>query len=201
MAFFYPNERIGLFIDGANFYSASKGLGIDVDYKKLLGEFRKYGRLVRALYYTALLEEQEYSPIRPLIDWLDYNGFTVITKPAKEFTDENGRRRIKGDMDIELCCDVIEAAQWLDHIVLFTGDGDFRRLIQVVQSRGVRVSVVSTLKSNPPMVSDDLRRQADQFIELSTIASRISRDAAGRPQRPVNPDLDDDDDYEDDEEA
>ena len=172
---FYPQERIGLFIDGANLYSAARALGFDIDYKSLLGVFSEQGRLVRAFYYTALMEDQEYSPIRPLVDWLDYNGFTMITKPTKEFTDSFGRRKIKGDMDIELAIDMMEMAPHLDHIVLFSGDGDFRRLVEVVQRKGVKVSVVSTVKSSPPMVADELRRQADQFIELQDIAKDISR--------------------------
>ncbi|MEC8776232.1 MAG: NYN domain-containing protein, partial [Pseudomonadota bacterium] len=159
------DERIALFIDGANFYAAARALGFDIDYKRLLELFREKGRFVRALYYTALVEDQEYSPIRPLVDWLDYNGFTMVTKPTKEFTDSHGRRKIKGDMDIELAIDMLEMAPHLDHVILFSGDGDFRRLVEVVQRKGVRVSVVSTVKSNPPMIADELRRQADDFIE------------------------------------
>src|SRR5437016_3247339 len=158
---FDPTERIALFIDGANLYATAKSLGFDIDYKRLLGLFRQKGQLVRALYYTALAEEQEYSSIRPLIDWLDYNGFSMVTKPTKEFTDATGRRKVKGNMDIELAVDVMEMSAHLDHIVLFSGDGDFRRLVEAVQRRGLRVSVVSTVRSQPPMVADELRRQAD----------------------------------------
>lgn len=173
---FYPNERIGLFIDGANLYSAAKSLDFDIDYRKLLEEFRKRGRLIRANYYTALLENEEYTPIRPLIDWLDYNGFKVVTKAAKEYSDESGRRRIKGDMDVEITVDLMEGATYLDHIILFTGDGDFKKVIEAVQRTGTRVSVVSTMKSNPPMASDDLRRQADTFIELTDLVKLVGRE-------------------------
>ena len=179
---FYPNERIALFIDGANLYATAKSLGFDIDYKRLLTHFRTKGLLVRALYYTALAEDQEYSSIRPLIDWLDYNGFTMVTKPAKEFTDVTGRRKIKGNMDIELAIDVMEMAPYLDHIVLFSGDGDFRRLVEAVQRKGVRVSVVSTIRSQPPMVADELRRQADSFIELQDLAPQIARNYHREPQ-------------------
>ncbi len=172
---FYAQERIALFIDGANLYAAARALGFDIDYKSLLNLFSEQGRLVRAFYYTALMEDQEYSPIRPLVDWLDYNGYTMVTKPTKEFTDSAGRRKIKGNMDIELAIDVLEMAEHLDHIVLFSGDGDFRRLVEAVQRRGVRVSVVSTFRSSPPMVADELRRQADRFIELQDLAPKISR--------------------------
>src|SRR6202034_252514 len=172
---FYPQERIGLFIDGSNLYAAARALGFDIDYKRLLDVFRSNGRLVRAFYYTALLDEQEYSPIRPLVDWLDYNGYTMVTKPTKEYTDAMGRRKIKGNMDIELAIDVMEMAQYLDHIVLFSGDGDFRRLVEAVQRKGVRVTIVSTIRSAPPMVADELRRQADIFVELQDLAQGIMR--------------------------
>jgi uncharacterized LabA/DUF88 family protein len=172
---FYSQERIALFIDGANLYSAARGLGFDIDYKKLLDAFATKGRLIRAFYYTALLEDQEYSPLRPLVDWLDYNGYTVVTKPAKEFTDAQGRRRFKGNMDIELAIDMLELAGSVDHIVLFSGDGDFRRLVEATQRRGVRVTVVSTIRSQPPMVADELRRQADNFVDLSDLAPSIQR--------------------------
>ena len=172
---FYSDERIGLFIDGSNLYAAARSLAFDIDYKRLLDIFAKKGRLIRAFYYTALIEDQEYSPIRPLVDWLDYNGYTMVTKPAKEFTDSTGRRKIKGNMDIELAVDIIEMAPVLDHIVLFSGDGDFRRLIEVVQHKGLRVTVVSTVRSQPPMVADELRRQADYFIELQDLQSEIGR--------------------------
>ena len=172
---FYPQEKIAIFIDGANLYAAARGLGFDIDYKRLLDLFASKGRLIRAFYYTALIEDQEYSPLRPLVDWLDYNGYTMVTKPTKEYTDAMGRRKIKGNMDIELAIDMLDMAQFLDHAVLFSGDGDFRRLVEAVQRRGVRVSVVSTLRSQPPMVADDLRRQADTFIELQDLAPQIMR--------------------------
>lgn len=172
---FYAAERIGLFIDGSNLYSAARALGFDIDYKKLLTFFAKEGHLIRAFYYTALMDEQEYSPIRPLIDWLDYNGFTMVTKPVKEFIDPTGRRKIKGNMDIELAIDVMEMAPHLDHVVLFSGDGDFRRLVEAIQRKGVRVTVVSTTRSQPPMVADELRRQADVFVELDSLRGDIAR--------------------------
>ena len=182
---FYATERIALFIDGANLYATAKSLGFDIDYKRLLTFFRSKGQLVRALYYTALAEEQEYSSIRPLIDWLDYNGFTMVTKPTKEFTDSTGRRKVKGNMDIELTVDAMRLAENLDHIVLFSGDGDFRSLVAALQQKGKRVNVVSTLQTQPPMVADELRRQADQFIDLADLETQICRDPTARPQREV----------------
>src|ERR687894_1989276 len=146
-------QRIALFIDGAN------------------------------LYYTALVEDQEYSSIRPLIDWLDYNGYRVVTKPTKEFVDSSGRRKVKGNMDIELAIDALELAPFIDHMVLFSGDGDFRSLIEAMQRRGVRCSVVSTISTQPPMVADELRRQADEFLDLAHLIPKIGRDPAERAER------------------
>ena len=174
----HPDERVALFIDGANLYSATRALNFDIDYRKLLDEFRNHGRLVRAYYYTALVEDQDFSPIRPLVDWLDYNGYTLVTKPAKEYTDASGRRRFKGDMDVELAVDLLQSAAFIDHAFLFSGDGDFLAAIEAVQRKGMRVSVVSTIKSNPPMVSDDVRRTADNFVDLADLASLV-----GRPPR------------------
>jgi len=185
---FYETERIALFIDGANLYSTAKALAFDIDYKRLLAHFRQKGHLVRALYYTALAEDQEYSSIRPLIDWLDYNGFTMVTKPTKEYTDAAGRRKIKGNMDIELTVDAMRLSESLDHIVLFSGDGDFRSLVAALQQKGKRVSVVSTLQTQPPMVADELRRQADQFIDIFDLESLIARDNTARvPREPRAP--------------
>ncbi|MBC8268194.1 MAG: NYN domain-containing protein [Rhodospirillaceae bacterium] len=190
----YKDEKIALFIDGSNLYAAARALGFDIDYKQLLKVFQGEGRLVRALYYTALLEDQEYSPIRPLVDWLDYNGYTMVTKPTKEFTDSAGRRKIKGNMDIEIAIDALEMCEQLDHIVLFSGDGDFRRLVEAVQRRGTRVSVVSTVRSHPPMAADELRRQADAFIELDDLRDKIARsgnayDSDDHPNLPDEEDL------------
>ena len=204
---FYSQERVALFIDGANLYATARSLGFDIDYKRLLDIFRDQCNLVRALYYTALIEDQEFSPIRPLVDWLDYNGYTMVTKPTKEFTDASGRRKVKGNMDIELAIDVMEMLDHLDHIVLFSGDGDFRRLVEAVQRRGRRVTVVSTLRSQPPMIADELRRQADIFIDLAELQSQIARQLpadrshSGERLRQDGYDddhyLDDDDYYED----
>lgn len=175
---FYKEEKLLLLIDGANLYAASRALGFDIDYKLLRKEFMRRGRMLRAFYYTALLENEEYSPIRPLIDWLHYNGYQMRTKAAREFTDSQGRRKVKGNMDIELTVDAMELAKTVDHIVIFSGDGDYTPLVAALQRMGVRVSIVSTIRTNPQMISDELRRQADNFIELDDL-----RDVIGRPSR------------------
>ncbi|WP_415289540.1 NYN domain-containing protein [Brevundimonas sp. S1H14] len=177
----HPDDRIALFIDGANLYSAARALNCDLDFKKLSQRFTGEGRLIRAYYYTAVIEGEEFSPIRPLVDWLDYNGFTVVTKPVKRYVDAQGHSRTKGNMDMEIAVDMLELAPRLDHAVLFSGDGDFRRLVQAMQAKGVRVTVVSTVKSQPPQISDDLRRQADAFIDLADIVNEV-----GKPKAPMN---------------
>ena len=182
---FYKDDRLALFIDGSNLYAAAKSLGFDIDYKLLRQEFERRGKLIRAYYYTALLENEDYSPIRPLVDWLHYNGFSMVTKPAREYTDSMGRRKVKGNMDIELAIDMMEIADHVDHIMLFSGDGDFRRLVESVQRKGVRVTVVSTIRTSPPMVADELRRQADHFMDLMSMAQVIDRETSAAAQQPA----------------
>ena len=127
-------------------------------------EYESHSNLVRVRTTTRRWSKiEEYSSIRPLIDWLDYNGYTVVSKPAKELDDGEGRRKIKRSMSVEIAVDVLELSNHVDHIVLFSGDGDFRPLLEAVQRRGVHVTVVSPSLS---MISDELRRQADVFIDL-----------------------------------
>src|SRR5437762_10859106 len=176
-----PNGKIAVFIDGANLYATAKALGFEIDYKRLLKEFQGRGTLVRAFYYTVVIEDQENVAIRPLIDWLDYNGYAMVTKATKEYVDASGRRKVRGNMDIELAVDALELAEHVDQIVLFSGDGDFRCLVEALQRRGVRVTVVSTISSQPPMIADELRRQADVFTDLMELKSKVGRDPSERP--------------------
>lgn len=189
----HSSERVTLFIDGANLYAAAKSLAVEIDYRKLLQEFKQRGRLIRAYYYTALVEDQDFSPIRPLVDWLDYNGYTLVTKPAREYTDSTGRRRFKGDMDVDIAVDMLEAASFSDHVFLFSGDGDFLPVIEAVQRKGVRASVVSTIKSSPPMIADELRRAADSFLDLTDLVPLIGRPPRERAEERFH-DSDDDED-------
>ena len=193
---FDPREKVSLFIDGANLYATSKNLGFDIDYRKLLKYFQGRGYLLRAYYYTALVEDQEYSSIRPLIDWLDYNGYRVVTKPAKEFTDAGGRRKIKGNMDIELAVDAMEQAETADHIVIFSGDGDFASLAAALQRKGRKVTIVSTVSTQPAMIADGLRRQADNFIDLASLKNEIGRTDSPRHSRHADTDTDNEQEYD-----
>ena len=179
---FYKDERLALFIDGANLYSAARAVGLEIDFRKLLKEFQNRGRLIRVNYYTVLVENDDYSPIRPLVDWLAYNGFNVVKKPAREFVDREGRKRVRGNMDVELAVDMLEAAGWADHIVLFSGNGDFRRLVEAVKAKGVRVSVVSTMNATP---ADDRRRPAPRGRHLHRAGGprRTDRPPAPRDER------------------
>jgi uncharacterized LabA/DUF88 family protein len=176
------SNRIALFIDGANLHATARTLGFDIDFKRLLKEFEGRGSLLRAFYYTAVIEHQEYSSLRPLTDWLSYNGYTVVTKAVKEFMDASGRRKVKGNMNIELTIDAMDLAGQIDQMVLFSGNGDFRSLVEAVQRRGVRVTVISTISSQPPMIADELRRQADVFTDLAELQSELGRD----PERPTH---------------
>ena len=175
-----PSSKIGLFIDGPNLHATSKALGFEIDFKRLLEEFQCLGSMLRAFYYTTISEDQANCSIRPLVDWLDYNGYKVVTKTAKEFIHTSGRRKIKGNMNIELAVDVMGLARQFDQVVLFSGDGDFRSLVEAVQRRGVRVTVVSTISSQPPMIADELRRQADVFIDLVALRLKLGRNTSER---------------------
>ena len=175
--------RIALFIDGVNLHATARTLGFDMDYRRLLAEFCSRGAVLRAFYYTTTIEDLEFSSVRPLLDWLEYNGYSVVTRPSREFVDASGRRKLKGSISIELTIDAMEIAAHVEEIVLFSGDGDFRPMVEAVQRRGVRVSVVSTISSQPPMIADELRRQADVFIDLKDLQSKIGRDPAERPAR------------------
>jgi len=181
------SDKLALFIDGVNLHATSRALGFDIDFGSLLRYFEQRGRLIRAHYYTAISEGQEYSSIRPLVDWLDYNGFAMVTKPAKEFRDPAGNRRIKGSMDIELTVDAMKLAPNVDDIVLFTGDGNFRALVAALQEQGKRVSIVSTLETKPAMVADELRRQADRFIDLADLEPFVSRNREDTTTREDDP--------------
>lgn len=182
--------RLALFIDGVKFHATAKTLGFEIDYKKLLDEFSERGRLLRAFYYTTVMDELDYCTVRPLVDWLDYNGFTVVTKPIKEFLDDAGRRRAKANMDIDLAVGAMDIADHVDEIVLFSGDGSFRPLVAALQRRGVRVTIVSTVACEPPILADELRRQADEFIDLADLQAKLGR-ASSTPrataQHPIIP--------------
>jgi len=171
---------VALFIDGVSLHATSRTLGFDIDFKRLLKEFEDCGSLLRAFYYTSMIEDQEYSSIRPLTNWLSYNGYTVVTKAVREFTDASGRRKVKGNMDIELAVDAMALANQIDEIVLFSGDGAFRYLVEALQRRGVRVTVISTISTQPPVIADELRRQADVFTDLAGFRSKLSRAPSAR---------------------
>ena len=168
------NERIALLIDGASLHQTVRNLGFEIDFRRLVHEFQTYGTILRAFYYTTIREDQ-FSSVRPLLDWLDYNGFTVRTKPAREHDDGEGRRTTKRSMGVDLAVDALEIASHVDHIFLFSGDSNFRRAIESVQRTGVKVSVVSSLRTTPPTVSDELRRQANNFIEIGMLRGSIER--------------------------
>ncbi len=171
----FEDERTALFIDGTSLYSASRALGFDVDYRALHEYFNKATTLVRAYYYSAIVDKEEYSPLKPLTDWLAYNRYTLVTKPAKEFTDASGRKRVKGNMNVELAVDMMELAPKIEHAILFSGDADYRRVVEAVQRLGVKVTVISSIKTIPAMAADELRRQADEFVDLFDIGSEFTR--------------------------
>lgn len=173
-------SKLAVFIDGQNFYGTAKAIGFDVDYKKLLAHFNSMGNLLRVKYYTTVDEDDDNSPIIPLIDWLDYNGFSVVTKAKKSFVDAEGRRRFKGSMDVEIAVDAMELSAHVDRVILCSGDGDLHPLIEALQRRGIRVTVISSIASQPQMCADELRRQADEFVDLTSLREKVGRPPAVR---------------------
>ena len=103
-------DRIALFIDGANLQAAARAIGLDIDYGKLLEEFGGRGNLLRATYYTVIIEDQEYSSVRPLVDWLEYNGYTVVTRIIEDPFDDRSRNKARSNIRVRLAVDALELA-------------------------------------------------------------------------------------------
>jgi uncharacterized LabA/DUF88 family protein len=175
-------ERLGLFIDGADFLAASRSLGFSVDFKRLLPLFRRQARLTRILFYAALTEDDRGEcPMRPLLDWLQYNGYTTVTKTMRRgFA---GQALPSGAMDVELAVDAMRLGRALDHIVLFSGRVELKSLVAALQEEGKRVTIVSTLATGVH-VADEMRRQADQYVDLAELKDQIRLPAAGRGTGP-----------------
>lgn len=110
----------------------------------------------------------------------------MATKATNEFVDASGRRKVKSNIDLEIAVDAMELADRIDEMVLCSGNGDFRPLVEPVQRHGVRVTVVSSLATQPSMIADELRREADVFCDIRELRSRIGRDRSERaPSRIV----------------
>lgn len=179
---FYPTEKTIVFIDGPDLHGIARSTGVDIDFKKLKSFFQDRTHLVRAFYYTTVVVQDQHATIKPLVDWLEYNGFTLVTKPAKIRIGSDGRQHMNTNMRVELAVDALEFSQMADHVVLFSSDSAYCHLVATLQRRGKRVSIVSTLANNGAAVADDLRRQADQFIDLVDIAPSIRRKIKDRAE-------------------
>lgn len=166
-------ERAALLIDGANIYAAGRSLDISIDFKSLLQLFQENMYVIHAYYFTALHEVDGRIQLKQLVDWLDYNGYIVISKMAKEITRADGSVRVKGNMDVEIVVTALKLANFIDHIILATGDGDFVPLVRELQQRGTRVSVLSTIGGNSPIAADEIRKAANHFIDLEELATTI----------------------------
>lgn len=164
-----------MLIDGPSIYQICRSLDVEIDYQALRSIFADAGYLVQARYYTTILNDQLYSPLRPLIDWLSYNGFIVVTRTMKAGQDSEQCRRLDHGIVVALAVDAIEISSRLDHVILFTGNGDFLRLVQLLQRRTVRTTVVGTVNGPSSMSSDELRRQADTFVDLRALVPFVGR--------------------------
>jgi uncharacterized LabA/DUF88 family protein len=167
----YPGERIALFIDGPNLSETARALDLKIDYQRLFTEFKT----AAAYYYTALYPSGDGSNSRLFMHHLQRCGFTLVTKPIKIFIQDDGSRKVKGNMDVEIAVDIITAASSgdFDRIVLFSGDGDFRYLVEKVQTENVAVTVVSSVMTEPPGVATALRFRANEFLDLDDLRGEI----------------------------
>lgn len=173
-----PSQRTALFIDGANLYAAIRTIGFSMDFDKLLQVFEDNSDLVRAYYYASMLNDSrmtEQDPMRGLISYLSHNGYTTIVKTSKTYVDDTGRPRLKGNVDVDLTVGLLQAARFIEHAILFSGDGDFKPAVEAVQNQGVRVTVISTSRTSPPMIADELWRQCDRFVDLEVLIPNITR--------------------------
>jgi len=170
--------RTALFIDGASLLAAARTLGGHIDFRRLLSEFESGGPVIRAFCYSEIVEGHDYPTDGSVLSWLGYNGYTVVSKPTRELVDASGRRMLKGSIGVELAVDAMQLTEFIDHMVLFSGNDDFRPLVRAIQRRGVRVTVVSTIPTEPAMIVEGLRRQADVFIELAQLMPAIGRETA-----------------------
>lgn len=159
-------------IDGANMSFAMNAIGRRFDWKKLRHFFVEadYGLCLGLRYYTAIHERADgEQPLRKIVDWLSYNGYLVVSKMTKSYENSDGSTRIKGNMDIEMATDMIRFAPRVDKIHLFTGDADFTYAVKAVQDMGVIVDVYSTMQGANSIIGDDLRRQANNYIDIGDL--------------------------------
>lgn len=179
---FGTRDKVALFIDGSNFYATIKELDMNIDYGRVRAYFNKQELLFRAMYFTAVLPDSgENDELRPLVDWLGYNSWIVSTKLVKQYTDRvTNVTRTKGNMDCEITVEMMLLKDSVTHMVLFSGDGDFCHLVRTLQAHGVRVTVVSSKQTQPPMVSNDLRKVCDQFIDLADMRGEFCRSGRER---------------------
>lgn len=172
-------------IDGSNLYESARATGIRIDYKRLLALMNEDGTLLRSYYFTALRDKSIQAPLRATVDWLSHNGYVCVTKATKEWDEPVTRfneqgvqvtemvRKIKGNVDVDIVTYAFKCAHLVQEIYLFSGDGDFTIMVKELQERyALKVFVVSSIG----LVSTELRRQADKFIDLSNLRSDIGKE-------------------------
>lgn len=163
----FETERAAVFIDGYGTHYTCKSLGIEIDYRKLSELIRRQTTVIRNYYFTPLVEGQDFIAVKPLLDFLQYNGWTTVTRPYKEhYVSTN----------TALAVTAMEIAPAIEQAIIFSGNGDFTPLIEALKRRGIHTTVASTVRSEQSYCSDDLRRAADAFIDLDDIRSAISRE-------------------------
>ena len=173
---FYPNERTSIFIDGRSLFHTARKLDFEVDLSKFSQYFASKFQLVRCSYYTPVSEER--TPLHNILDWLSYNGFTVSTRV---FSPDNHPPSISSLMSVDIIEQTLgngyagDEPYALQHVVIVSGDGDYCPVVKFLKSRSIRVSVMSSLETEPLSISEELRRLADNFIELDDLRSELER--------------------------
>lgn len=166
-------KRIALFVDGSNFSVSLKAAGFRVDYQKIREYFAEMGDLVGSFYFTALPPRDEPSSIRNLTDSLQHKGWNLVTKEIKVFRDQP-IAKTKGNMDIEMVVKAWTLSNVITDLILFSGDGDFRAMVEKLQDVGVRVTVISYHSTDTRnMTSNDLRKAVHEFINLPLLRSEF----------------------------
>jgi len=163
--------RLSIFVDGNNMFYAQQKNGWFFDPKRVLSYFTEQSevQLVNAFWYTGLKDSQDQRGFR---DALINLGYTVRTKVLKEYYDDNsGRYSQKANLDIEIVVDMFNTVEQYDRVVLFSGDGDFERAIELLRSKNTHITVVST----EGMIARELRNATDRYVDLNALRSQIEK--------------------------
>ncbi|HOX26223.1 MAG TPA: NYN domain-containing protein [Candidatus Krumholzibacteria bacterium] len=178
-----PLDKVAIFIDGENIHYSAKHLNMRLDYLKLCRRLAGKRRLLRAYFYTAISAQSEGKI--DFINFLKLNGFTVVTREVKSFSEPDATNRsVRSALDMELAMDIVNLCPHVDTVILCSGDGDFRPLVEAVARRGKHVEVCALRE----MTSTDLIAAADVYVDLGSLKDEIALEY--QPQREIRNEID-----------